>query len=225
MISLQDALKLNNQAVALYHSNDLLEAAKTFYASLSVVNVLLKGSTLDDYELAADTPPQNECIHYASAPQASGATATRNDLFVYQSALVLPESPLPLQETQGMTFYCAVILFNTAVLHHQEGMRTGSSVSMDRATKLYQASLHLVWKIDPATNNTLSLIILAAWNNLVQIEFEYGLVNQAGTRLQVLKTLLQSLKDILPQVFTVDEFEGMLLNTLSAEGVNASTAA
>jgi hypothetical protein len=33
MISLQDALNFNNKAVALYHSNDIPEAAKAYYES------------------------------------------------------------------------------------------------------------------------------------------------------------------------------------------------
>ncbi|CAJ1947843.1 unnamed protein product [Cylindrotheca closterium] len=199
MISLQDTLKLNNYAVALYQSGDITQASKAF------------------------------------SPKSHSTTSTPTvDPFVYQSLLILRESQaasssLPHDEMQLMTLYCACILFNTAILHHQESIKTGSSACLDRAAQLYEASIRLVGKF-PTTvasfnNNTISLLALAASNNLAQIEFQKGLLDQASTRLQVLKHLIQSLQHVVLHIFTVDEFDGMLSNSLSAEGVIASSAA
>ncbi|CAJ1938719.1 unnamed protein product [Cylindrotheca closterium] len=123
-----------------------------------------------------------------------------------------------------MNIYCAGILFKTAILHHQKSIETGISASMHRAEQLYQASLQLIVGL-PRSNDTVTLIALAATNNLAQIEFEKGLVMQASERLRFLVHLLCSLESTAGRVVTVDEFHGMLSNTLLANGVSSSPAA
>ncbi|CAJ1947953.1 unnamed protein product [Cylindrotheca closterium] len=125
-----------------------------------------------------------------------------------------------------IAIYCAGVVFNTAVLHHQQAIKTGNSASLDRAAKLYEASLHLVGQhVHADCNNTVSLIAMAASNNLAQIELEKGLVEQACSRLQVLQTVIQSLRPVIIQILTMSEFQGMLSNILLAEGVTTSPAA
>ncbi|CAJ1947837.1 unnamed protein product [Cylindrotheca closterium] len=252
MISLQDTLKLNNHAVALYHSDNLPQAASAYYESLCFFNRLLQESyhCQDIVGITANTTtvPQHECLHNIVVSVASSKTCCYGDdddgdtriisagstqshePFVYQSPLILKELPpfMPLQNMQAMTIYCASILFNTAILHHQDSFKTGNSASLDRAAQLYEASLHLVGKFRATVlgpNKTVSLIAMAASNNLAQIEFEKGMLDQACKRLQFLKHLIQSLQQVVPHIFTRDEFEGMLSNSLSAQDVIASPAA
>ncbi|CAJ1947951.1 unnamed protein product [Cylindrotheca closterium] len=230
MISLQDTLQLNNQAVALYQLDDLPLAAKALYESLRVLKQLMKGYYLDDDVIAAamNTAPQHECLH-TTAPKARCDASTQNEPFVYQSALILQESPASSTQdmTQAkMTIYCAGVAFNTAILHHQQAFKTGRSASLHRAAKLYECCLQLVGQfIHAGSNNTVSLITMAATNNLAQIELEKGLLGQACRRLQFLKALIQSLQHTATRMFTVDELQSMISNTLSAEGVIASPAA
>ncbi|CAJ1938721.1 unnamed protein product [Cylindrotheca closterium] len=151
----------------------------------------------------------------------------REKFFVYQSALVLQEAPSFVgaeHRVQSMNMYCAGILFNTAILHHQKSIKTGISASMHRAEQLYQTSLQIIVGL-PRSNDTVTLIALAATNNLAQIEFENGLVVQASERLRFLVHLLCSLENTAGRVFAVDEFYGVLSNTLLANGVSLSPAA
>ncbi|CAJ1965963.1 unnamed protein product [Cylindrotheca closterium] len=123
-----------------------------------------------------------------------------------------------------MNIYCAGILFNTAILHHQKSIKTGISAYMHRAEQLYQASLQLIVGL-PRSNDTLTLIAFAVSNNLAQIEFEKGLVMQASERLRFLVHLFCSLENTAGRVFAVDGFHGMLSNTLLANGMSSSPAA
>ncbi|CAJ1947841.1 unnamed protein product [Cylindrotheca closterium] len=237
MISLQDTLKLNNQAVELYHSDDFAQAAKAYYKSLCSMNKILKGcyDHADVMVLAANSTsaPQQECLHCTSF----NTTTTHHHHHQHQEEPFLYQRPIVLQESAGaseslctmqaMTIYCSGVLLNTAILHHQEAILTGSSASVDRAAKLYEASLHLVGKfhVYSGSNKTVSLIVMAASNNLAQIELQKGILDQACKRLQVLKSLIRSLQNVIPHIFTREEFGGMLSNSLSAESVIASPAA
>ncbi|CAJ1947957.1 unnamed protein product [Cylindrotheca closterium] len=229
MASLQDTLQLNNQAVVLHHSDNLAQAAKAYHESLSFFKRLLKECYHHNQGIALSTVTQYECFHTAAPTNAQRDVSTQSDdePFVYQSALILQETQSYLHNTQAMTIYCAGVVFNTAILHHRQAIKTGSSASLDRAAKLYEASLQLVLgqHIPAGSNSTVSLIAMAASNNLAQIELEKGLVCQACRRLQFLKILIQSLQHIVTRIFTMDEFQGMLSNTLSAESVTASPAA
>ncbi|CAJ1947955.1 unnamed protein product [Cylindrotheca closterium] len=132
------------------------------------------------------------------------------------------ETPSSFQDVipEKMAIYCAGVVFNTAI-------KTGTSANLDRrAAMLYETSLQLIGQhVDAYSNNTASLIAMAASNNLAQIELEKGLVEQACKRLQALKFPMQSLRSVVPHIFTVHEFQCMLSNTLSTEGVTVSPAA
>ncbi|CAJ1931297.1 unnamed protein product [Cylindrotheca closterium] len=232
MMSLQETLNLNNKAVALYHSNDIGGAAKTYYASLCLAKELLQSTAplQESVNHRAPTPfattlPQHECFH--TSTEVSSSIPMQEKFFVYQSALVLQEAPSFVgveHRVQSMNIYCAGILFNTAILHHQKSIKTGISAFMHRAEQLYQASLQLIVGL-PRSNDTVALIAFAATNNLAQIEFEKGLVMQASERLRFLVHLLRSSENTAARVFAVDEFHGMLSNTLLANGVSSSPAA
>ncbi|KAL3931860.1 MAG: hypothetical protein SGBAC_011115 [Bacillariaceae sp.] len=224
--ALQHTLKLNNKAVALYHSNDIPHAAKIYFQSLCLVKELLKCPKEGNMNHAPNkktTLLKQECFH--TATQTSRDTPMQDKLYVYQSALVLQESPSSWeQNVQNMNIYCAGILFNTAILHHQNSIKTGKSASVGRAEQLYQASVQLVAGLS-TSNDTVVLIAVAASNNLAQIEFDKGLTMQANERLQFLADLLHSSVDETSRIFTADEFQGMLSNTLLANSIAASPAA
>ncbi|CAJ1947839.1 unnamed protein product [Cylindrotheca closterium] len=238
MISLRDTLKLNNQAAALFHSENFPQAEIAYNESLCFFKIILEESHYQDVGMASTASlPQHECLHSMSAHKSRCKISSHHGgSFVYQSPLILNELPSsslhPTSRStsvQAMIIYCAAVVFNTAILHHQESIKTGSSVCLDRAAELYEASIRLVGKFPTtvaSSNKTISLIAMAASNNLAQIEFQKGLLDQACKRLQVLKHLMtQSLRHVVPYIFTIDEFEGMLSNTLSAKGVIASPAA
>ena len=126
-----------------------------------------------------------------------------------------------------MNVYCAGILFNAAILHHQDAIKTGNSVSLDEAHRLYKASLHLLI-ILPASfeyNDTVALLEVANTNNLAQIELEKGLVMEASERLQMLTQLFQTSQSTMGNIFTNEEIEGILTNTLVGHGIISSPAA
>jgi len=175
--------------------------------------------------IATTTLPQHECFH-TSTETSSSIFPVQEKFFVYQSALVLQEVPSFCAEhrVQSMNIYCAGILFNTAILHHQNSIRTGKSASMHRAEQLYQASLQLIMGL-PKSNDTVFIIALAATNNLAQIELDKGMVMQASESLRFLIHLLYSSEHAARRIFAVDEFYGMLSNTVLANGMSASPAA
>lgn len=235
---MQCTLNLNNRAVALYRSNDISEAAKTYYESLCLVQELLKKCPQEEImDCEADRPsqhehttrtklPRHECFHTAVQIQASCDVSMHDNFFVYRNALFLQEcsSTSPEHRVQSRNIYCAGILLNTAILHHQKSIKSGTSASLHRAEQLYQACLQLIAGLS-TTNDTVALIAIAGTNNLAHIEYDKGMMMQASERLRFLVRLLSSSDNTPGRVVTTEEFNGMLSNALLANGMAASPAA
>lgn len=150
-----------------------------------------------------------------------------DELFVYRSALVLPEKPLTPNEA-SLQVYTAVVVFNLALTHHHIGMMTGRSGSFVKAEKLYATSTKILHFQNPLSlNETTCLIFLAANNNLAQIALEKGMIITTNSRLLVLSQVLRRFSDKHREAFTSQELNGIQSNTflLMGRGLSASPAA
>ena len=76
-------------------------------------------------------------------------------------------------------------------------------------------------------NKTTLLIVIAATNNMTQIELENGMIREAAIRLKFLASfLLESSGHIdLGEIFTDTEVHMILSNIMLANGLKASPAA
>lgn len=234
MVSLKATLILNNRGVELFQSNCIPEAVSSYRQSLCIVRELLQCPRSSSETIAADFGassthlPRQESFH-SITPHAThgGSTRAMNDeLFLYQSPLILQESASFSQNVdQSIQIYCAAILFNTAILQHHTGIRTGNSDFLKRAQQLYQSSLQLVVGLNNS-NDTVTLLAVANCNNLALIDLEKGLLMEAGERLRFLANILQTTaQSKILRIFNMDEFQGMLSNTLLRNGMISSPAA
>ncbi|CAJ1937698.1 unnamed protein product [Cylindrotheca closterium] len=239
MNPLVETLLLNNEAATLFHSNQCLSrAADAYQKSLCNVQSLLRGhhhTALMDPPLHSTLVSPERCSHY-SFPNASSMTPSpaRDNFYLFQRALYLnapsaadvssPSSPQAI--CQALPILGSVVLFNSAILYHKNAVLTGESFSLDKAQQLYKASLQFATS-QGATNPTDWLITIAASNNLAQIAYEKGLIDEVNERLDDLSFLMSRGGSLerLQGIFTVAEIEGFLSNAAMTGGFKSSPAA
>jgi hypothetical protein len=147
----------------------------------------------------------------------------RGDMFLYLNGLVLDDTTTTGQCPSTFAIYCAVTLFNVAILYHMDGLAKGRMRLMDKAHQMYQASLHFLNGLD-LENDTVFLVNLANHNNMAQIELEKGMVDAPNRRLTHSFELLQSIKSRALEILSDSELRGFLTNS-SLQGKISSAAA
>ncbi|CAJ1965511.1 unnamed protein product [Cylindrotheca closterium] len=160
--------------------------------------------------------------HHATLPHyVKERSSNRENMFLYLNELVLDDTTD--QHPSTFAIYCAVTLFNVAILYHVEGLAKGRMALMDKAHQMYQASLHFLNGLD-LNNDTVFLVNLANHNNMAQIELEKGMVDAPNGRLVHSFSLLQSIKSRALDILSDTELRGFLLNS-SLQGKISSAAA
>jgi hypothetical protein len=225
MISLHETLKLNNEAVALFNSNEPIRAARNYYKSLCIARELMMSVHQQPHPKSIrNASTKLGCCH--SSPPDDNQREPQDSFFLYQNALIFQESSCS-QTQEALAVYCAGILFNTGLLHHKSGLANGKAGSMFRAQQLYESSLELLGGIDLSFYNTTTtlLIVISCTNNLAQIELEKGMFQEVSQRFHIIMSILQGSEEAQCKLFTVQELQGLLSNALMADGLVASPAA
>jgi hypothetical protein len=225
MISLHETLKLNNEAVAFFNSNEPIRAARNYYKSLCIARELMSVPPQQPHpESIRNSSTKLGCCH-SSSPDGNQRDP-QDTFFLYQNALIFQESSCS-QTREALAVYCAGILFNTALLHHKSGLATGKAGSMGRAQQLYESSLQLLGGIDMSFYNTTTtlLIVISCTNNLAHIELEKGMFQEVSQKFKFIMSILQGSEEAQAKIFTAQELQGLLSNALMADGLVASPAA
>jgi hypothetical protein len=213
---------LNNKGVVLLESNTPEKAVVLFGECLLIGK-----------ELGRRLPPKGDVPASQDSPRccpssilsSKGKCQKEDKLFIYQSALVLPEECCSLNET-SIHIYSAVVVFNLALVYHHVGMKTGKTRSLTKAEHFYENSIRLLDGLDPLSyNGTTLLIFLAANNNLAHIALEKGMVEPVSIRFRFLSHVLHQSNAMHREIFTNYELNGILSNILMGNGLGASPAA
>lgn len=220
MISLQETLKLNNQAVALFNSNEMTQAASQYYKSLCIARQLMntipqQTSCSGSINTNQSTNGKSGCFR-ASSRGSSSQKDTYDKYFLYQRAIIFEDANTSIS-ARTLTVYCAGILFNTALLHHQSALASGRSCSLFRAEQLYEASLQLLGGMELSLfDKSIRFIAIASTNNLALIKFEKGLLPDASQNFHFLSSLLHGFYEDQDAMITAQEVQGFQSNSLMA---------
>lgn len=211
---------LNNQGVHSLESNAPEKALAHFVKSLLIGKDLSRNS----HQKCA---PDSSRDSLSCSRSASQSDENETTLFVYRTALGLPEKCCSPDET-SIRLYSAVVIFNLALAHHQVGMKTGKSSPLAQAEKLYQTSIQILQDLNPLSfNETTLLIVIASHNNLAHIDMEKGMIAIVNSRIKYLSGVLRQSRIKQRGVFTGDELNGIFSNIflLMGGGLAASPAA
>jgi hypothetical protein len=212
---------LNNKGVVFLETNTPEKAVIHFGECLLIGKELGRG-----LPQKCDVPVSQDSLCCCPSSILSSREKCQEDkLFIYQSALVLPEECCSPNET-SIRIYNAVVVFNLALVYHHVGMNTGETSSLTKTEKFYENSILLLDGLDLLSfNETTLLIFLAANNNLAQIALEKGMVEPVRIRFRFLSHVLHQSNARHRDIFTNHELNGILSNILPGNGLSASPAA
>jgi hypothetical protein len=212
---------LNNKGVVFLESNTPEKAVVHFGECLLIGQEL--GRRLPQ---KCDVPVSQDSLCCCPSSILSSKEKCQEDkLFIYQSALFLPEECCSPNET-SIHIYSAVVVFNLALVYHHVGMNAGKTSSLTKAEQFYENSIRLLDGLNPLSfNETTILIFLAANNNLAQIALEKGMVEPVSIRFRFLSHVLHQSNAMQRDIFTDHELNGILSNILLGNGLGASPAA
>lgn len=199
---------LNNQGVASLERNAHGEAVLQFVECLLIGKELSK--TMPQF--CDVSVPEDSLRCCGSSILSKGCT--EDNLFLYQSPLLLSEKCCSTNQT-AIRVYTSVVVFNLALLHHHLGAITGKTRSLAKAEQLYKTSIEILSELNPLTyHETTLLIVMAANNNLAQIDLERGMVLTVNGRFRYMSRILHECSAKYWDAFDSFELDGVLSNIL-----------
>jgi hypothetical protein len=161
--SIESAILLNNQGVALLLSDNDVDAVDALTQSVKLMKQeLLKLSNGEN-----TTASRNIAYSTVEFP---GMDDGKN--YIFSQAIALSQVLEFIPNECDIRIYSAVVIYNLALGQHAVGKR-GDEVCLVKAEKLYAMVLKLLE--DPSCKNRMSVVVkLASINNLSQLRFERG---------------------------------------------------
>lgn len=223
MLSLEETLRLNNEAVALFNTNEPLRAFEKLHSSLLGARSLILQTT--SLGINHHNPNRPNLLQFGEeSPRIQ--SEDQNGYFLFLRALAFRESEEQRGSRQALCVYSAGILFNLAILYHRRWMNDGSSSILDKAAVLYRSILNILHgnfgrpQLDP----TALLLTYVTYNNLVQIELENGMVENVNLGLSGMTQILHDAELTLLTMMSEREAEGVFSNVYSATRSSLTTA-
>ncbi|KAL3929722.1 MAG: hypothetical protein SGBAC_012088 [Bacillariaceae sp.] len=222
MLSLEEILSLNNEAVALFNAYEPLRAFEKLHSSLLGARSLILQTT--PLGINHNNPNGSNLLQNGEeSPRIQ--SEDRNGYFLFLRALAFREPEERQGSRQALCVYSAGILFNLAILYHRRWMNDGSSSILDKAAVLYRSILNILRgnfgsQVDP----TALLLAYVTYNNLVQIELENGMVENVNQGLSEMTQILDAAELTLLTMLSEREAEGVFSNVYSATRSSLTTA-
>jgi hypothetical protein len=173
MDQLRAAVNLNRDAVgalSMLGVGRVETAINTFQRSLKILQRLSDGH----YELVGAGHATQHPIFHTTAGRIPGL---ENDLFfIYnQPKLFGPSSGEDNISLDYLSYYVAVVVFNTALSHHRKALETGTTSAYRTAHWFYQHAKRLFTVLLSGHTENTELVILrmAVMNNMAQVEYEF----------------------------------------------------
>jgi hypothetical protein len=231
-MTFREAVHLNNEGVTFLVAGEADKAVTSFLRSLNMIeNVVLASNSglvsapfMSEANKTSLAFPCDKVFH--TAVPLMLADQMENSNFVFQNAILLTPTSLP-SDHQAIEYYanvyCACTIFNIALLHQHHGL-AGSNTSLQNAEQMYRISIQLLLQgaSAPSTLHATSiLVLLAAQNNLSQIQFDRGAISEAKQGFESMYCLMQEAQE----VFSEQEWDVLMTNVLLLDALLATAAA
>jgi tetratricopeptide (TPR) repeat protein len=222
MNSTKHACSLNNQGVDLLVSGESARAMKVFQSALS----LLKKA--DQEAETTSCTEMNILCDDASVPfyESTSTVSGLQDLhcYVYDHGIMISEN-VNGNTNETLSLYIAVVVFNSALASHSDGMALGREKSLTKASVLYNLVAQLLTRCTmPEVATFTTILTLLALNNKAQIYYDRCEYAQAVDCMKEIVNIIGSVRG-LHSVLNGTDFDGLLLNVMILSTPTAAQAA
>jgi hypothetical protein len=219
-MSLESALSLNNDAVALLVAGQDRKALAQLQQSVALVKRIIarhlhsrgRSSPKGVIDLDTSSSPLRVSLMkhlHQDSVQLSGLTNLQ--CYVYNRAFRISSEELLQEDLEGAAqIGSAIIIFNMALVLHRACLLKNRLVPSAKSMALYKIVLQLL-KQSPIEGIT-GAIKLAAANNMAQLQFEEGDYGDATQGFARLASLMTSLQGEAP--LGASEMRGIVINIL-----------
>lgn len=205
MNGFREIAELNGCAVSLLQNGEAERARCTFVEALRRLQTLCHSGQDTEILLEDDSPLVYSEIwgNYSATFSVEVATA-QHDLLdpeashIYSRAfLLVNDIPVTAIETT------AILLFNTGLVHHEEGVRTGKSANIKHALEFYKRSFAL---LDDDVHHVIAILVLmgALCHNMAHC---YSSFFQKTPFHSMIKKLTQIVRWLASAAEELDEYE------------------
>jgi hypothetical protein len=205
MAQFDRAVQLNNEGAALLADGHDLLAIDRFEDALWVMKCGLSNDKSPPVAEEAQGRSPARPMHISPIVVACSAP---DHSFVYSHALRIQSTG---NVQTDMTFFCAAIIFNMALIFNIREIRDNSSSLQRRSLRLYEMSAVLTGTLDSSNVDTAFLSVVC-FNNISQIVFDQGEFERSRLMLSNLQQLMSG--DLKPCLFTEDDIHGFMLNVM-----------
>ena len=184
--SLGQASSLVREGISIFagadgHS-DRSEAIRTLRTALVSMQSLLRGVP-QNYLLFSSVNAEGEgdCQQFAMDLVEIPDLYDETNYYIHKHALLLSEDATrSWQEHDALAFSCATVLFNIALVFHQEGRRSANRRTLRKALNIYEKALDIVvCEQEIVCSKTFAFLVLATMNNISCIYRHIGMIQNA----------------------------------------------
>jgi hypothetical protein len=211
MNSINYACSLNNQGVDLLVSGESLRAMKAFQSALS----LLKKADDEADKTTFCTNTMNASCDDASLPfcESTSTVEGLQDLrcYVYDHSIKISGNANGDITDEAVSLYIAIVLFNSALMSHSEGMALGGEKSLMKASVLYGLVAQLLTRCTMLEDTSTSILTLLALNNKAQIHYSHCEYVQSVDCMGQISKIMSIVRG-LHSVLNHKDIEGLMFN-------------
>jgi tetratricopeptide (TPR) repeat protein len=211
---IQQASYLNNHGVELLVTGNSCNAMRAFQDALAA---LKKCIDIDNNPMKCSPSSKHRMpIDGASLPLCESVALselkdTQSLSYVYDHCVLIVDTA-PDDNSETLSLYSAVVLFNLGLASHREGM-LGHKKSFRKAFKLYNMCLQLLKESAAQKDMPATILTLIVLNNKAHIhyeELEYAELSGCLTEIGNIMTIANG----IPSALSPSDREGILLNVM-----------
>lgn len=177
MNSLNHIARMNSAAASCYHQGELAAAHSILISALRQLRASCDCCNNIHTDVGKGNFPASSGIYYVEPP------GDDLPLHIFDGAFLVTDD-VPYTNWSVAT----ILLFNLGIFHHQDGLKSGSSISMQKALSFYEKSLRLLDELSGSTS--LTLMLAALYNNMKSIYETFFLRSKARQMSSNLSELL-----------------------------------
>jgi len=210
--NLQEAQSLNTAGASMLAKNNRKGAVRAFKTAVQIMESVSMSPEADGKIRSNQEQP---CGAMGSMPSLD------DSFYVYNQPLLFHVLPQAID----MGFYNGIIMFNLALVFHQEAVFRGDFAKFQKAKNLYQLCINLMTGDKTAASGA---VILAAMNNSVHASLRLGAYDDFRSGIENLTeqaAAVSTQKSTAPTPFERMHLEEFYLNiTLASEPTTAPVA-
>jgi len=226
-----EAVMLNNTAVSLLDSGDLVQAVSTFRRAVSIMKCasggpssFLGSSTYNNTKVSTNFFHHIVSANVLPGLQTGLAYVLDRPLLIAVDdhdvdAAMIAANEIPF--SGSVTVTSTVILYNFALACHYIGKTTGQDVALKQAYQLYALVLrclpheiHYLVGYEPQVGETVTVLQCLALNNLAQLQYELCEYQESRKSMErLLHTVLHGCA-VLKASLGAESFQEIMLNLI-----------